>query len=167
MSKLHPKSFYLFWWSYFWAFFFIFIFLAGFIGIAVLAMTQSLGAFFVYAIFVMLLAVAVSGVWSKLMYESYSYELSKMSLNVKWGVLRKHSATIPYSRIQNIDVNRGIMARLLGLGELWIQTAGVSTAFTKFGALRFSEGIIPGLEPKEAEKLRTTLLKRIKGKQGL
>lgn len=82
-------------------------------------------------------------------------------------MIGKHSVTIPYQRIQNIDVNRGIMARLLGISEVWVQTAGFSAAITKFGAMRFSEGMVPGLGVKEAEKLRALLLKKTKGRQGL
>lgn len=162
MPGLQPRAFYLFWWTYFWIFAAIFAFLGFFTGIFLLAFTGFPIA--IYAVFVLFMSLLLSGLWAKLMYNSYFFEMSSASLNVKWGVLRKHSATIPYQRIQNIDVNRGIMARLLGLSEVWIQTAGFSAAMTRFGAMRFAEGIIPGLEPKEAEKLRASLLKKTRGR---
>src|SRR3989338_4497553 len=167
MTKLHPKAVYLFWWSYFWIFLFTFAFLGFFIGIGLLALTQNWSSLFLFTSIVLFLSIALSALWAKLMYNSYSFEAAKTSLNIRWGVLRKHSATIPYQRIQNIDVNRGIMARLLGISEVWIQTAGFSAALSKFGAMRFSEGMIPGLDVKEAEKLRALLLKKTKGRQGL
>ncbi|MBS3053706.1 MAG: PH domain-containing protein [Candidatus Aenigmarchaeota archaeon] len=167
MTKLHPKAVYLFWWSYFWIFLFTFAFLGFFVGIWILAITESLSSLFWCGIIILVLSGVLSALWAKLMYNSYSFETTKTALNIKWGVLRKHSATIPYQRIQNIDVNRGIMARLLGISEVWIQTAGFSAALSKFGAMRFSEGMVPGLDVKEAEKLRALLLKKTKGRQGL
>lgn len=123
--------------------------------------------FITYLLVVLIASLIVSGLWAKLLYNSYSFEMAKTSLNVKWGVIRKHSATIPYQRIQNIDINRGIMARLLGLSEVWIQTAGFSVGVTRFGAMRLSEGIIPGLDANDAEKLRKALLGKIKGRRAL
>ncbi len=171
MSKLHPKAIYLFWWQYFW----IFLIAFGILGIIFspiflieLIAKAGLSNFVIsYFIAIFLVSFILSGIWSRLFYNSYSFEVSGKSLNVKWGVIWKHSSTIPYSRIQNIDVHRGVMARILGLSVVWVQTAGSSIAFGRYGALRFAEGIIPGLGVKEAEKLRKQLLNKIKGRQGL
>ncbi len=169
MAQLHPKAFYLLWWSVFWGFLVAFAFIGFFLSFVFIESFKGgiLNFFVMYALAVLIVSLVVSSIWGKLLYKSYSYEMSKTSLNVKWGVVRKHSATIPYQRIQNIDINRGIMARILGLSEVWIQTAGFSAGLNQFGALRFSEGIIPGLDIKEAEKMRSSLLKKIKGKRGL
>ncbi|MBI3190177.1 PH domain-containing protein [archaeon] len=168
MNRPHPRSFYLFWWSYFWSFILIFAFVGIFLVAFSLNFIDAADSFiFTYAGIAIFISFVLSGVWGKLMYNSYSFETSRKSLNVKWGVMRKHSATIPYSRIQNIDINRGIMARILNLSDVWVQTAGISTGRGLYGALRFSEGIIPGLNTKEAEKLRSSLLNKIKGRQGL
>ncbi len=167
MPKLHPRAFYLFWWKFFWSFLIFFVVLAFFVSGFLLGLGFSLSIILAYAIILLILAVISSGMWAKLFYSSYSFEIARRSLNVKWGIVWKHSAAIPYQRIQNIDVNRGVVARILGLSEVWVQTAGSSSAFSNFGSLRFSEGIIPGLGIKDAEKLRADLLKHIKGGPGV
>jgi membrane protein YdbS with pleckstrin-like domain len=168
MAKPNPKSFYLFWWSYFWSLIAIFVFIGIFLVAFSINLVDSVDALiFTYVYIAIFASFVLGGIWGRLMYNSYSFEVSKKSLNITWGVIRKHSATIPYSRIQNIDINRGIMSRILNLSDVWVQTAGLSTARGMYGALRFSEGIIPGLTAKEAEKLRSLLLNKIKGRQGL
>ena len=47
----------------------------------------------------------------------------------------KRYVTIPYDRIQNVDIYRGVLARLLGLSDLNIQTAG-TTSGSVLGLLR-------------------------------
>lgn len=83
MSKLHPKAVYLFWWTYFWIFLFTFAVLGVFIGIGLLAITQSWSSLFLYISIVLVLSIILSAAWAKLMYDSYSFEMGKTSLNVK------------------------------------------------------------------------------------
>jgi len=99
--------------------------------------------------------------WAKLTYRFYKYELVEQGFRKESGVIIKSYVTIPYDRIQNVDIQRGILARMLGLSDLKIQTAGSSIA----GA----EGRLPGLLHKDAEKLRDELIVRAKGNknQGL
>jgi len=85
---------------------------------------------------------------------------------VEKGIIWKRNVSIPYERIQNVDILRGIFARMFGLSDLQIQTAGQS-ATTGFSLLSSSEGRLPGLDIQTAEKLRDELIKRAKGKQGV
>ncbi|MDO8655411.1 MAG: PH domain-containing protein [bacterium] len=91
--------------------------------------------------------------WAHFFYRSYKYELTDNSFRKELGVIWKQYVSIPYDRIQNIDIRRGVFARLLGLSELFIQTAGISGA-TK------SEGHLPGLSVQDAEQLRDELIGR-------
>ncbi len=94
-------------------------------------------------------------IWAKLTYRFYRYELRKDSLQIECGVLRKVYTTIPFERIQNVDIQRGIWSRTLGLSWLIIQTAGLSGA----GG---SEGALPGLSKEVAEQLRKELIAKSK-----
>lgn len=103
----------------------------------------------------------ISFFWAVWTYNNYRYQLTREGFKIESGVVWKKYIFIPYERIQNIDLARGIIARLLGLSDLHIQTAGYS------GRMR-AEGRIPGLGPETAENLREDLIKRVKGtKQGL
>ena len=156
MEKLHPRAVWLFFLSsmiswmiflliFLWAFVFLF-FTAGY-GAA------SLGIWLLLLIFIAVLAFVVA----KLTYHFYRYELTKNGFKKEHGIIWKKYVTIPYDRIQNIDIYRGILARILGLSDLQIQTAGGITSGS-YGA--FSEGRLPGLSRQTAEKLRDELVRR-------
>ena len=98
----------------------------------------------------MFVVVIVAWFWARLSYDRYFFEFKDVAFYQERGVLYKNYISIPYNRIQNIDIHRGILDRMLGLSRLIIQTAGHS----RFG----SEGSLPGLSPEYAEKLRTDLM---------
>lgn len=92
-------------------------------------------------------------IWAKLSYHFYKYELTENGFRKELGVIYKRYVTIPYDRIQNVDIYRGILARLLGLSDLNIQTAGAS-------GVNVTEGRLPGLSTGVAEELRDELIRR-------
>jgi len=160
MKQLDPKSVWLFFLGYVvrWI---IIIFLLGFYLFATIfakdnlinQLSLSLGwNFIVLAVF-----LVVCYAWARLSYHFYRYELSDSGFKKESGVIFKRYVTIPYDRIQNVDIYRGIFARLLGLSDLHIQTAGMSN-----GGRRgvFAEGRLPGLSREDAEKLRDELIAR-------
>lgn len=120
----------------------------------------------VLALGVLVLFLAAAWVWSKLTYHFYKYELREDGFRKEHGVIWKKYITIPYDRIQNVDIHRGILARLLGLSDLQIQTAGAITVGS-YGA--FSEGRLPGIRRELAEEIRDDLVSRVRGakSQGL
>ena len=93
------------------------------------------------------------GAWffATLAYKYYSYSLKKNGFYKEYGIISKKYVTIPYDKIQNIDIRQTLLERLLGLYYVMIQTAGNS------GIAR-SEGYLPGLDKKRAEALRDELL---------
>lgn len=101
-------------------------------------------------------------IWAKLTWRFYKYELRDDGFRKEHGVIWKKYVTIPYERIQNVDIYRGLLARIFGLSDLNIQTAGMSSTMGSYGG--GSEGRLPGLSPEVAEQLRDELVKRAKGK---
>lgn len=102
-------------------------------------------------------------IWAKLTYRFYRYELTDAGFRKELGVIYKKYVTIPYDRIQNIDIYRGILARILGLSDLNIQTAGASATVSQYGAMGIgAEGRLPGLSRETAEQLRDELIQRIR-----
>jgi len=94
-------------------------------------------------------------IFAILSYQNYRYEFTTEGFKKEYGVIYKRYVSIPYERIQNIDVHQGIIARLLGLADLQIQTAGSS-------AFGMAEGRLPGLSMNEAQRLREELLTRMR-----
>src|SRR3990167_1829399 len=94
---------------------------------------------------------------AKFTYHYYRYEMSDLVFKKEHGIIWKKYVSIPYDRIQNVDIYRGVWARLLGLSDIQIQTAGGITAGS-YGA--FSEGRLMGVSKEEAEKLRDELIQK-------
>jgi len=164
MEKLHPKAIWLFFFRAFFAlsFFTVFIFIPFSPLISSIKDYLSLGSL----IIITLLLIAIfSYIWARLTYRFWLYELDENAVKIEKGVITKKYITIPYERIQNIDIYRGIFARLFGLSDLQIQTAGYSNYKQHSQG---SEGRLPGLGVQKAESLREQLVKKIKGTdQGL
>lgn len=100
-----------------------------------------------------LIFLIIAFVIAKLDYHFYRYALKEQGLYKEYGIIAKRYATIPYEKIQNIDIHQNIVARLLDMYSIKIQTAGMSG---QVGA----EGILPGLKKNDAEYLKNELLRR-------
>lgn len=80
---------------------------------------------------------------------SIGYVLRDDDLVVRRGILLSRLVAVPYGRMQLIDVNRGPVARLLGLSELRLVTAAAASDVT-----------LPGLTEAQATELRDALVAR-------
>lgn len=177
MQKLDPKAVWLFFLSSITGFIFlvpILIYIVSIfsnvIGTAVNeGVTTSLfdpATFVIWALVTIVVILALSYFWATLSYNNYKYELREDGFRKEHGVIWKKYVTIPYERIQNVDIYRGLLARILGLSDLNIQTAGMSSVAGSYGG--GAEGRLPGVSPQVAEQLRDELVKRAKGtKQGV
>jgi hypothetical protein len=79
------------------------------------------------------------------LYAHKGYALRENDVLYKSGWLWKRKVAVPYNRIQHVEIRRGPMEELLRLRKLEIYTAGGSS----------SDLSIPGLDPEQAEKLRS------------
>ena len=108
--------------------------------------------------------IIASEIYARMSYNRWLYEFTDDGLKLERGIIWKRYSNVPYERIQNVDVLRGIIARTLGFSSLMIQTAGYS-------AQPQAEGYIPAIEMNQAEKMRNFVMKKIKqthgNKQGL
>ncbi|HEU0085604.1 MAG TPA: PH domain-containing protein [Candidatus Paceibacterota bacterium] len=120
----------------------------------------SWGPLTVALIIYILFVVGVSYVWARLTYKYYRYELAENGFKKESGVIYKKYVTIPYDRIQNVDIYRGIIDRLLGLSDLQIQTAGGGMMGGRGMRGMGSEGRLKGLSAVDAEKMRDELVER-------
>ncbi len=118
---------------------------------------KLLSSFFSWLWIIFPVSIALSFVWAKLTYHFYRYELTDAGFRKESGVIYKKYVTIPYDRIQNVDIYRGILARILALSDLHIQTAGMSSMM---GVGISVEGQLPALSKEDAEQLRDELIQR-------
>ena len=119
-------------------------------------------------IIILILWIIFVEVWIRLAYNRWFYEFTPDNLKIERGVIFKRYSNVPYERIQNVDIRRGIIARIFGFSSVMIQTAGYSGGGRGQGI--GSEGYIPAVSKEEAEKIRDFVMKKISKKgrsQGL
>ncbi len=161
MEKLNPKAV----WIFFFKFLAIGLFLAVLLGyfFLILIFDRVIKFGFGWRIIILLVVViwlCGSYGWAKLTYRFYRYKLTEDAFCKEKGVIWKKYVTIPYDRIQNVDIYRGILARILGLSDLHIQTAGMSSSADYGGWGSEAEGRLPGLSQQIAQELRDELIRR-------
>jgi uncharacterized membrane protein YdbT with pleckstrin-like domain len=112
-----------------------------------------------------LMGILIIEVYTRLEYKRYLYEISENEIKIEYGVIFKTYKSIPYVRIQNLKIKRGIIARMLGFSTLLIETAGYSAGYNrKRNRLPKSEGILPAIQEKQAEEIRKEIMRKIKSK---
>jgi membrane protein YdbS with pleckstrin-like domain len=78
---------------------------------------------------------------------SIGYQLRDDDLLFRRGIMWQRFVAVPYGRMQLIDINRGPIARVLGLSELKFVTAAAAAGVT-----------LPGLRAADADELRDRLV---------
>ncbi|MCU1550743.1 MAG: hypothetical protein JWR36_1303 [Glaciihabitans sp.] len=78
---------------------------------------------------------------------SIGYQLRDDDLLFRRGLLFQRFVSVPYGRMQLVDINRGPVSRILGLSDLRFVTAAASSGIA-----------IPGLPHADAEELRDRLV---------
>lgn len=61
-----------------------------------------------------------------LQYLRFSYRITPKQIVIQKGVLRRQNRSIPIERIQNIQIEQNLVARVVGLAKVTIETAGSS-----------------------------------------
>lgn len=74
-----------------------------------------------------LLLVGLTVYWEYLVWKNYDFFFGEENLNIEHGVIRKKHREIPLSRIQNVDIQRNILQRMLGVAQVNLETAGGNT----------------------------------------
>lgn len=91
---------------------------------------------------------ALAGVaFGRAVWRCRTWMLTPRSLELRRGVVVQRAASIPYTRIQQIDIERGPLERLAGLSQLVVRTAAATT-----------DGKLHGLVPEDATRIRARLL---------
>ena len=174
MEKLHPGAKWLFRIKAYFAGIPLLIFLlwfGGFFGIMLeTALKKGAGAIvtaiLISFLFYIIAIIIIGEIYSRMAYNRWFYEFAKDELKLERGIIWKRYSNVPYQRVQNVDIHRGILARMLGFSTIDIQTAGFHMAYGRRGGGARSEGHIPAVSPKKAEQIREMLMKKISKRGG-
>jgi membrane protein YdbS with pleckstrin-like domain len=109
-------------------------------------------------------------------YNRYLYKIDKDFIKLEKGIIWKKYTSIPYEKVQNINIKRGIIARMCGFSTVDIETAGQSGYGGHYNGWSYSvgnfkqgnnkgyqsEGYLPAIDLNEAEEIRKFIMKRVK-----
>ena len=118
------------------------------------------GLFFVTLIgsLVLMVLIAVANYFYQLWYfATYYYEFSNDYVVIRKSPLAPKEITIPYERIQDVYVDQDLFDRMLGLYDVHLSTATISSGM---------EAHIDGVEKASADGLRDFLLKKVQERVG-
>ena len=85
--------------------------------------------------------------WTSLVWRAWQFRVGEGALHLRHGVVARRESTIPYHRVQHIDLEAGPLERRMGLTSLILRTASAS-----------SDSTVPGIDAGEADALRTRIL---------
>lgn len=85
--------------------------------------------------------------WIALYYIRFRYWVTPSELIVHSGVVTRRNRNIPIDRIQNIEIEQGLLQRLLGTAKVAVYTAGSSKA----------EGVLEYVSLVEAHEIRASI----------
>jgi uncharacterized membrane protein YdbT with pleckstrin-like domain len=119
-------------------------------------------------LFIVIFIIVIGEIYARMSYKRYLYEITNEEVKIEHGIIWKRYISIPYERVQNVEIRRGIIARMLGFSTVDIETAGQSgfgnsSGFGRRGNQRYkSEGHLPAVDIEGAEKIRDFVMKKIK-----
>ena len=181
MNQLHPGAKWIFRLNSYSRFGFIFFILIYFLIISSLDSSRYsifkviFGDSFILNIIIGLLisfifVLIIGEIYARMAYNRWLYELTHEGVKLEHGIIWKKYTSIPYERVQNVEIKRGIIARMFGFSTVEIETAGQSGMGTHYG-FRFgrrgyrkykSEGHLPAIDINGAEKIREFVMKKVK-----
>lgn len=94
------------------------------------------------------IGIALLGAW--LYWKRFRYGLGADEMVIESGILHRQRRVIPFDRIQDIDIEQGLLARLFGTAKVRIETGGSSK----------DEGDLDSVALAEAHRLRELLRRR-------
>lgn len=172
MNKLHPGAKWLFRFRAYWILIFFVLIIVFVLGSSLMGTffeiegnVLSIVIFSVSAYLILVLLLAE--IFARMSYNRWFYEVTDNGIRIEKGIIWKKYTSLPFERVQNVDIHRGIMARLFGFSTLDIHTAGYSGGYGRRGRRQRSEGHIPAVSITEAEELRKSIMDKVsKGSGG-
>jgi len=110
-----------------------------------------LGGGWGWLVLVVLAALVVFSIvfYPPMRYRRWRWQLTELAIELRYGVLVRTQETVPYFRIQQIDIAAGPVDRLLELASLQVTSASASGSAT-----------LPGIAAEDAPRVRAELLAR-------
>src|SRR5687767_1132330 len=103
-----------------------------------------------WAIAVAALIALVMVLLNWLVWSRFKYGVGERDIVIESGILTRTRRSIPFDRIQDVDIERKLLARIFGLAKIRIETGGGGK----------DEGVIDSVTVAEADRLRAAVRAR-------
>jgi membrane protein YdbS with pleckstrin-like domain len=100
---------------------------------------------------VAIILMAIILTFSRLAFRKKAYAFRNHDVLYRHGIISTTTIVIPYNRVQHVALHEGFVARMFGLAQVEIFTAGGSS----------SDIAIPGIAKEEAENIKQLLMAKI------
>lgn len=103
-------------------------------------------------------------VMSALAYNHFFYGINELGFQKEYGVIHQQRVSVPYDKIQNINITRSLIDRMLGMARLNIETAGSASIDDRYivgGSSSSAEAHLPGVTLEEAKKIHDLVIRNI------
>jgi len=78
----------------------------------------------------------------------FSYRLGEEELRIASGIISRNVRSIPYERIQDVNLEQGLLARMLGMAKVRLETGSSGSG---------DEGVLDSVDLAEASRLRDVI----------
>lgn len=98
---------------------------------------------------------------AQLVYNYFYFTIDNNNFTAEYGIIHKKHVSIPFQQIQNVNIKRTFIDRLLGLSKLEVESAGTASLKMRDivgGTRSRSEGFLPGLSMEDAMHIHDVLL---------
>lgn len=111
--------------------------------------------------FVALLYIASIVISAYLIYNNFLFEINEDGLFIESGIIHKGQVSLPFDQVQNVNIERTILDRMLGLAKISIETAGSAVGNVSNGSnvvRSRAEAYLPGLQLSKAKQIHDLLI---------
>ena len=100
------------------------------------------------AVFAAIAILAIGVVGTIFYWTRFQFRVGQDEIRIDSGVISRRHRSIPFDRIQDVDIVQGPLARVLGLAEVKFETGGGE-------GRRSEEGVLHSISLQRAEEIRT------------
>lgn len=103
---------------------------------------------------------------SALAYNHFYYGVNELGFQKEYGVVHQRRVSVPYDKIQNVNINRSLVDRMLGMARINIETAGSASTDDRYiigGSSSKAEAHLPGVTLEQAKKIHDLVIRNIEG----
>lgn len=109
------------------------------------------------ALFAAAAFILIGGVGAMLYWRRFEYRVGTSEIRIDSGILSRRHRSIPFDRIQDVDIKQGPLARALGIAQVKFETGGGSSG------PKSEEGVLQAITVERAHEIRKLVRSRRTG----